>query len=220
MKNVIILLALFAFPFSIATAQDAKLDSTSYSLGIVLGENLKKQDFGAIDYDALMKGLKDISGGKSLQIDKEEAQKIIQEHSKKRAAIKSEKLKKAGKEFLAANSKKEGIVTLPSGLQYTVLKKGTGVTPRSDQRVTVHYEGKLLDGTVFDSSYKRGEPTTFGITQVIKGWTEALQLMPIGSKWRLYIPEDLAYGSRGAGRDIGPYETLIFEVELIEIAKN
>ena len=220
MKNVIILLALFAFPFSVTTAQDTKLDSTSYSLGVVLGENLKKQDFGTIDFDALMKGLVDVSEGISLKINKEKAQKIIQEHSKKRAAIKSEKLKKAGTEFLAANGKKEGVVTTSSGLQYTVLTKGTGVTPTSGQRVTVHYEGRLLDGTVFDSSYKRGEPTTFGVTQVIKGWTEALQLMPVGSKWRLFIPEDLAYGARGAGRDIGPYETLIFDVELIEIAKN
>lgn len=220
MKNVIILLALFAFPFSVTTAQDTKLDSTSYSLGVVLGENLKKQDFGTIDFDALMKGLEDVSKGTGLKINKEIAQKIIQEHSKKRAAIKKEKLKKPGTEFLAANGKKEGVVTTSSGLQYTILTKGTGVTPTSSQRVTVHYEGKLLDGTIFDSSYKRGEPTTFGVGQVIKGWTEALQLMPVGSKWRLFIPEDLAYGARGAGRNIGPYETLIFEVELVEIAKN
>ena len=130
------------------------------------------------------------------------------------------KNKKAGEDFLAANAKKEGVVTLPSGLQYKVLTAGTGEKPKSTDRVKVKYEGKTIDGKVFDSSFKRNPPTTtFGVTQVIKGWTEALQLMPVGSKWELYIPYDLAYGERGAGKDIKPYDALIFNVELVDIEK-
>ena len=121
----------------------------------------------------------------------------------------------AGQAFLAENAKKPGVTTLPDGLQYSILKEGTGPKPTTSQTVTVNYEGTLIDGTVFDSSYKRGEPISFGVTQVIPGWTEALQLMPVGSTWMLYIPSNLAYGARGAGGAIGPNETLIFKVELI-----
>ena len=125
--------------------------------------------------------------------------------------------KKEGEEFLAANKSKEGVVTLPSGLQYKVLKEGTGPKPSATDSVACNYRGTLINGTEFDSSYKRGQPATFAVNGVIKGWTEALQLMPVGSKWQLFIPADLAYGERGAGADIGPNSTLIFEVELLSI---
>jgi FKBP-type peptidyl-prolyl cis-trans isomerase FklB len=128
-----------------------------------------------------------------------------------------EKNVKEGETFLAANKKKEGVVTLPSGLQYKILKTGDGPKPTKDQTVKCHYRGTLIDGTEFDSSYKRGEPTEFPVGQVIKGWTEALQLMPVGSKWQLFIPSDLAYGPNGAGQMIGPNVTLIFDIELISI---
>jgi FKBP-type peptidyl-prolyl cis-trans isomerase FklB len=131
---------------------------------------------------------------------------------------KTEKLIKAGRDFLAENGKKAGIITTPSGLQYEVLKKGEGEVPQKTDKVKCHYEGRLIDGTVFDSSIKRGEPAVFGLNQVIKGWTEALSLMPVGSKWRLYIPQELGYGERQAGQ-IPPYSTLIFDVELLSIEK-
>jgi len=124
----------------------------------------------------------------------------------------------AGKKFLEENAKREGVHTLPSGLQYEVLQEGSGEKPTAASRVTVHYEGRLSDGTVFDSSYKRNAPATFGVTQVITGWTEALQLMPVGSKWRLFIPQELGYGARGAGGSIPPYAALVFDVELLGVS--
>ena len=151
------------------------------------------------------------------------AEDYFTEKQKADKAIREEKLyganRDAGKEFLEENAQKEGVITLPSGLQYKVLVKGEGEVPTRSDKVKVHYEGRLLDGTVFDSSYKRNEPSEFTPTQVIKGWTEALTMMPVGSKWQLYIPYELAYGERGAGEDIKPYSTLIFDVELLDIVK-
>lgn len=217
MKNILTVTALLLLPFSLLEAQTTPLDSVSYSLGVMLGDNLKNQNFGEINYEDLMKGMKDAAAGNELSVSMNDAKRLMQAHSKKRASMKHEKVIEEGKTFLADNGKKEGVKTTASGLQYLVLKEGTGPKPTKSQKVEVHYEGKLLNGNIFDSSYRREKPTTFGVGQVIAGWTEGLQLMSVGSKYRFFIPENLAYGSRGAGKDIGPYETLIFEVELLDI---
>jgi FKBP-type peptidyl-prolyl cis-trans isomerase FklB len=194
-----------------------------YSIGMDIGSTLKRQSI-EVDADWLAKGLKDAyTGGKTL-LTEEEARAQIQEFQKKlmekqAEAMKqlSEKNKAEGEKFLAENAKKEGVKTLPSGLQYKVITPGTGKTPKATDTVTTHYKGTLIDGTEFDSSYKRGEPATFPVAGVIPGWTEALQLMKEGAKWQLFLPPSLAYGERGAGRDIGPNATLIFDVELISV---
>ncbi len=188
-----------------------------------MGENMRKQSV-AVDPAIFERGLKDgLGGGKTLITD-EEAQAAIMEMQKEmrdkmQAKMKEEgeDNKKAGDAFLAANKSKDGVVALPSGLQYKILKEGTGAKPTPSDTVECNYRGTLINGTEFDSSYKRGQPATFPVGGVIKGWTEALQLMPVGSKWQLFIPPDLAYGERGAGADIGPDETLIFDVELLSI---
>jgi FKBP-type peptidyl-prolyl cis-trans isomerase FklB len=199
----------------------------SYALGMKTGqrmaESFKKQSV-PFDSSILARGLKDgLSGGKTLLTD-EEAQaaiKAVQEEVGKKQQEKTQQVeavnKKEGDAFLAANKTKEGVVTLPSGLQYKILKQGTGPKPTTSDTVVCNYRGTLINGTEFDSSYKRGQPATFPVSGVIKGWTEAVQLMPVGSKWQLFIPSDLAYGNRGAGADIGPDATLIFEVELLSI---
>ncbi len=201
-----------------------KMDSISYSLGVLVAQNLKQQGLDSIDAASLAKGVEDVLKNNPLKIDVNTANQLIQNHMQsKQAEMQAKQAKKfeknigEGKQFLETNSKRAGVTTLPSGLQYEVMTAGTGPKPTAEQQVTVHYHGMLLDGTVFDSSVDRGEPATFGVTQVIQGWVEALQLMPQGSKWKLFIPYDLAYGDRGAGGAIGPYSTLIFEVELLEI---
>jgi len=215
-----------------AAAQDAPAlkaprEKLSYALGMDLGNQLRKQSVD-VDPATFGKGLSDaLSGGKTL-LTEEEARGLIAELQKdlkaKQAAAQAEKMKelseknkKEGGAFLDANKKKEGVVTLPSGLQYRILKAGEGKKPTIDDTVVCQYRGTLVDGTEFDSSYKRNQPATFPVKGVIKGWTEALQLMPVGSKWELVIPPDLAYGDRGAGNVIGPGATLIFEVELVSI---
>ncbi len=188
-----------------------------------VGTNLQKQ---AVDVDpaVLLQGLKDgIAGSKPL-LSEEEARAVLmqlQEETRKKQAEKAQQMgasnKTEGETFLAANKNKEGVVTLPSGLQYKILQAGTGPKPAATDSVVCNYRGTLINGTEFDSSYKRGQPATFPVNGVIKGWTEVLQLMPVGSKWQLFIPAQLAYGDRGAGADIGPNATLIFEVELLSI---
>jgi FKBP-type peptidyl-prolyl cis-trans isomerase FklB len=176
-----------------------------------------------IDPAILLRGLKDEMAGKTVMTDMEAHNTLMQAQQEAKKKIDEtrqasmEPNKKAGDAFLAANKTKEGVVTLPSGLQYKILKEGTGPKPTPADSVVCNYRGTLIDGKEFDSSYKRGQPATFPVGQVIKGWTEALQLMPVGSKWQLFVPADLAYGDRGAGPDIGPGATLIFEVELISI---
>ena len=190
----------------------------SYGLGLRMGTDFKERGY-AVEPELLMQGLQDALDGKEPLMTMEEAQAAmmeLQQISQKKAA---EGKKVEGDTFLAENAKKEGVKTTASGLQYKELQAGTGATPTADDKVKVHYKGSLLNGQEFDSSYKRGEPATFGVGQVIKGWTEGLQLMKEGSKYELYIPADLAYGDQGAGRAIGPGETLIFEVELLEIVK-
>ena len=202
-------------------------DKFSYALGMNtakrMGEGLKKQSV-PFDSAIFVRGMKDgFAGGKMLLTD-DEAQAVLtamqkQVHEQQQAKIEqaAEGNKKEGEAFLAANKSKEGVVTLPSGLQYKILTAGTGPKPTTSDSVVCNYRGTLINGTEFDSSYKRGQPATFPVTGVIKGWTEALQLMPVGSKWQLFIPADLAYGDRGAGADIGPGSTLIFEIELLSI---
>ena len=198
-------------------------DKVSYALGMNMGTNLHRQSVD-VDPAILMQGLKDgMAGNKPLLTD-EEARAVLmqlQEEMRKKQAAQAQQAgqtnKTEGEAFLAANKTKEGVVTLPSGLQYKILKQGTGPKPSASDSVVCNYRGTLINGTEFDSSYKRGEPATFPVGQVIKGWTEALQLMPVGSKWQLFIPSGLAYGEHGAGADIGPNSTLIFEVELLSI---
>jgi FKBP-type peptidyl-prolyl cis-trans isomerase len=195
----------------------------SYALGMKMGANLHRQSV-PVDPNILARGLKDgLTGAKTLLTD-EEAQAAITAVQNDLRKQQQEKLqqvgeanKKEGESFLTGNKSKEGVVTLPSGLQYKILTEGTGPKPTASDSVVCNYRGTLISGTEFDSSYKRGQPATFPVSGVIKGWTEALQLMPVGSKWQLFIPPDLAYGQRGAGADIGPDATLIFEIELLSI---
>jgi FKBP-type peptidyl-prolyl cis-trans isomerase len=198
-------------------------DKTSYAIGMNFGESLHKQSLD-VDTNILVKGLKDaLAGGKTLLTD-EEARGVITQLQVELRKKQEEKMAQAGdantkegQAFLAANKTKDGVVTLPSGLQYKILQAGTGEKPTTSDSVVCNYRGTLINGKEFDSSYKRGQPATFPVSGVIKGWTEALQLMPVGSKWQLFVPAELAYGARGAGGDIGPNSTLIFEVELISI---
>ncbi|MHA2218847.1 MAG: FKBP-type peptidyl-prolyl cis-trans isomerase [Candidatus Hodarchaeales archaeon] len=198
-------------------------DKLSYAIGMDIGKNLKRQPV-ELNSDVVSQGVKDsLNEGKTLMTEKEYLDILTtfrKEMTQKQIAQKkelSEKNKKEGEEFLNENRKKEDIVTTQSGLQYKVLKKGTGKIPKLTDTVTVNYRGTLIDGTEFDSSYRRGQAASFKASGVIRGWTEALQLMKEGAKWQLYIPSNLAYGERGAGRNIGPNSTLIFEVELISI---
>lgn len=193
------------------------MDKFSYGLGMGIGQNLLSMGVDGMNIEDFVKGVSDILAGNKPALSHSEAQQVVTEHFKKLAEAEYEAVKKAGEEFLAANAKKEGVVVLPSGLQYEVLTEGTGKKPGATDKVECHYEGTLIDGTVFDSSIKRGETATFGVNQVIKGWVEALQLMQEGAKWRLFIPYNLAYGERGAGEMIPPYSTLVFEVELVKV---
>ena len=195
------------------------MDKISYALGLSIGNNFKSSGIKELDFSDFTQGIKDVFEEGSLQISYDDAKQVISDFFTKLQQEKLELNKKAGEEFLAVNGLKEGVTILPSGLQYQVLKSGTGQKPALSDKVSCHYHGTLINGTVFDSSVERGEPATFGVNQVIAGWTEALQLMNEGSKWRLFIPSHLAYGERGAGETIEPNSTLIFDVELIEITK-
>lgn len=193
------------------------MDKFSYSLGIVLAQNLKNQNITSFEPDSLAKGINDVITGKDLEINPTEADNIIQEYLRASAMKNYQVNIEAGATFLAENAKKENITSLESGLQYEVLTEGNGPSPAPTDQVTTHYHGQLIDGTVFDSSVERGQPATFPVNGVIKGWVEALQLMNVGSKWRLFVPHNLAYGEQGAGEVIKPFSTLIFDVELISI---
>ena len=221
----ILSLGLLAVPGQAAdtTVLKTQKDKVSYSIGLDIGKNFKKQSMD-IDPDLLARGLKDaMAGGKTLLTEEEVRtimpafQKEMQAKADARAKELGDRNMKEGETFLAGNKKKEGVVTLPSDLQYKIITAGNGEKPKSSDTVTTHYRGTLIDGTEFDSSHKRGQPASFPVTGVIAGWTEALQLMPVGSKWQLFVPSNLAYGPRGAGQMIGPNATLIFEVELLSI---
>ena len=196
---------------------NTKMDSVSYSLGVSVANNLKSSGFESIETHAVASAFSDVFEGYEVKINEEDANMLIQDYFVELSQKKSQEAISAGQAFLDENGKKEGVTTTASGLQYEVLTNGTGATPVETDQVTVHYHGTLVDGTVFDSSVERGQPATFPVNGVIPGWVEALQLMNIGSKYKLYIPSDLAYGERGAGGSIGPNETLIFEVELLSI---
>ena len=196
------------------------MDKVSYALGLSIGNNFQNSGINDLQIEDFVKGLKDILGGQTPEISYDEAKQVINDYFMKLQKEKFEINKKAGEEFLAINKGKAGVVTLPSGLQYQVLQKGEGPTPTASDNVKCHYHGTLINGTVFDSSVQRGEPAVFGVSQVIPGWVEALQLMPVGSKWRLFIPSNLAYGEHGAGEAIEPNSALVFDVELLSIVKD
>ncbi len=201
--------------FSNLKAQE--MDSLSYSVGVLMAQSLKQQGLDDVDATALAKGIEDVLKDNPLSIDIQQANTQVQKHMQAQKEKQFASVVAEGKAFLEENAKRPEVTVTESGLQYEVLKAGDGPKPTAADQVTVHYHGMLLDGTVFDSSVERGQPATFGVGQVIQGWVEGLQLMPQGSKWKLYIPYQLAYGERGAGQQIGPFATLIFEVELLEI---
>ncbi|OJU55098.1 MAG: peptidylprolyl isomerase [Bacteroidales bacterium 45-6] len=193
------------------------MNKLSYALGLSIGNNFRTSGISQIDLESFQKGLQHVLEETQPEMTYDEAKQVINDYF---VELQEEKLKlnkQAGEEFLHINKGKEGVVTLTSGLQYQILKSGDGPKPSATDQVRCHYHGTLIDGTVFDSSVQRGEPAVFGVNQVIKGWVEALQLMPLGSKWRLFIPSDLAYGAAGAGQSIEPNSALIFDVELLNI---
>lgn len=193
------------------------MDKFSYGLGMGIGQNLLSMGVKDMSVEDFVKGMSDVLAGNKTGMTHMEAQKVVNEHFRKLAEEAYAVNKEAGEKFLTENAKKEGVVVLPSGLQYEVLVEGNGKKPSATDRVQCHYEGTLIDGTVFDSSIKRGEPAVFGVNQVIMGWVEALQLMQEGAKWRLYIPYNMAYGENSAGEMIPPYSALVFDVELIKV---
>lgn len=193
------------------------MDKVSYALGLSIGNNFQSSGIKELNVEDFAKGLNDVLSENKPEISYEEAKQIINDYFMNLQTEKLELNKQAGEEFLRINKEKAGVIELPSGLQYQVLTKGTGAKPASSDSVKCHYHGTLINGTVFDSSVQRGEPATFGVSQVIPGWVEALQLMEVGAKWRLFIPSGLAYGERGAGETIEPNSALIFDVELLDI---
>lgn len=203
------------FTASAQTTLTSEMDSLSYAIGVNIAQSLKAQNLSP-NTTLVKQALDDLLTDDVLKMPADQCGIYIQTYFQKAMAKAGEASLKAGQEFLDANKKREGVVVLPSGLQYEIITAGTGKKPLASDKVKVHYHGTLIDGTVFDSSVDRGTPATFGVTQVIQGWVEALQLMPTGSKWKLFIPADLAYGSRGQGK-IAPNSALIFDVELIEI---
>ncbi len=194
-----------------------EIDKVSYSLGLSFASNLISTGVKTINTEALTDALNTVFAGQMPEIMPDEANNILQDYFEKLQKKQGNAAKEAGEKFMAENKKKEGVVVLPSGLQYKILTTGNGPKPKASDTVKCHYEGKLINGQIFDSSIRRGEPAEFPVSGVIAGWVEALQLMPVGSKWQLYIPAELAYGTHGAGQSIGPNETLIFDVELLAI---
>lgn len=227
-KHLLVVAMMILLPFAPLLAEDAKpliteKQKVSYSIGLSLGANFSKQSL-EIDAEALKQGVLDAMSGAQPKLTEAEMKEVMTNLQKRMIAKKQEadaevatKNLEEGEEFLAENKKREGVKTLPSGLQYEVIEAGDGKSPEATDTVVTNYKGTLIDGTEFDSSYKRGKPATFPVNGVIKGWTEVLQLMKTGAKWKVYVPSDLAYGNRGAGPLIGPNSTLIFEIELLEV---
>jgi len=233
-KSVIYFTGLFLLIVGMSCQQnggvtDVKLetpaDSAGYAIGILVGNNNKEQVSNApgganISLEAMVAGFAKAAMGEETDLTPEEADQIVREYFSSAGEKQGQTNLEEGNAFLEENKERAEVKVTESGMQYEILQEGNGPVPGADDRVRVHYHGTLIDGTVFDSSVDRGEPATFGVTQVIPGWTEALQMMPVGSKWKIYLPSELAYGERGAGGDIGPNETLIFEVELLEIIEE
>ena len=227
LKALTLVLGLGVFAFSSCDkkvdtnmALNSEIDSISYSIGASFGGNLVQNSLNEVNQEALLAGLNAALAKEDLRIEPRAGGAMINNYIKAIKEKAAEANIAVGKKFLEDNKSKEGVVTTESGLQYKVLTAGTGVIPTKDQTVKVNYRGTTIDGNEFDSSYKRNKPIEFPVKGVIKGWTEALQLMPVGSKWELYVPSALAYGARGAGADIGPNSTLIFEVELLDIVEK
>ena len=223
MKKINLLIVSIALVFSSCTQNasykipETEMEKVSYSLGVNMASSVKQQGMDTIDANAVAKAFSDVFEGNDLDISEEESMTILQDFFGKMQSERSAEASESGVAYLSENGSKEGVITTESGLQYEVINSGSGEKPTASDQVTVHYHGMLTDGTVFDSSVDRGQPATFGVTQVIKGWTEALQLMSVGDKWKLTIPSGLAYGDQGAGGMIGPGATLVFEVELLGI---
>lgn len=196
---------------------ETQVEKFSYAIGLSLASNLLQSGINKVELESLFEAISDVMTGKQPQISPQEANQVIETYFKDRQANEGAKNAKEGEEFLAKNKLENGVVVLASGLQYKILAEGTGSKPKASDKVKCHYHGTLIDGTVFDSSVQRGAPAEFPVNGVIKGWVEALQMMPVGSKWRLFIPSHLAYGDQGAGGSIGPKATLVFDVELIDI---
>ncbi|MEY3367187.1 MAG: hypothetical protein RI973_342 [Bacteroidota bacterium] len=192
-------------------------DSLSYAVGVLMGQNIKQQGITDVNPQVMAQAIGDMLSAKPGLLDPAASNSILRKFMEAKKETEKKKNVEEGQAFLKENGKRPNVVSLPNGLQYEVLKAGEGTKPTLENKVKVHYTGRLINGTVFDSSVERGEPAIFGLGQVIKGWTEILQLMPVGSKWTVYIPQELAYGERGAGGQIGPYSTLIFDIELISI---
>ena len=192
------------------------MDKVSYALGMSIGRQLQQMNAAEVNVDDFAQAIKDVFASKTSLADSE-AQQAVQDFFQRKAEEQAGAAKAEGEAFLAENAKKEGVVSLPSGLQYQVLREGDGRKPAATDQVECHYEGTLINGQVFDSSYQRGQTATFGLNQVIAGWTEGLQLMQEGAKYRFFIPYHLAYGERGAGQSIPPFATLIFDVELVKV---
>jgi len=223
MKKIVLIFGVSALIFSCNNVDTSnselstQMDSLSYSLGVSVANNLKSSGFETIESSAISAAFNDVFSENDVKISEEDANALIQDYFMELSQKKSQEATNKGQAFLDENASKEGVVTTASGLQYQVLTEGQGAKPVASDEVTVHYHGTLIDGTVFDSSVDRGQPATFPVGGVIQGWVEALQLMNVGSKYKLFIPSNLAYGERGAGGSIGPNETLIFEVELLSI---
>ncbi len=218
MKKAVILAfsILFLTNVNAQELKDAR-DSLSYAVGVLWGQNIKQQGLTDINVDVLSNAISAAISDGEMSLDLQSANMIVREFMNREKAAAGNKNKAEGDAFLKKNAEREGVITLKSGLQYEVILEGTGPIPTSSDKVSVHYHGTLINGDVFDSSVQRGSPASFPVTGVIKGWVEALQLMPVGSKWKLFIPADLAYGDRGAGGKIGANATLVFEVELLGI---
>ncbi|MBQ8277862.1 MAG: FKBP-type peptidyl-prolyl cis-trans isomerase [Bacteroidaceae bacterium] len=193
------------------------MEKLSYALGMIIGHNLKGMNVTNLNGADFAKAVEDVLSGAKTALSDTEAQQLVTDYLQRQEAEKGAAAREAGEKYLAENAKKEGVTVLPSGLQYSVITEGKGRKPAATDSVKCHYEGTLIDGTVFDSSYRRGEPATFPLNGVIAGWTEGVQLMAEGAKFRFFIPFNLAYGSRGAGQSIPPYAALIFDVELLEV---
>jgi len=197
-KSLLSLCLFLAITLNITAQEESQMDNVSYSLGVLMGQNLKAQGFEGLDIDEMVKAMNEVLDGKTPLVDPQTANTVVQKYLQEKQASQFAAVKSEGEDFLAENGKKSGVTTTASGLQYEVINAGSGSKPTSSDKVKVHYHGTLLSGKVFDSSVERDSPATFGVTQVIQGWVEGLQLMPVGAKYRFYIPQHLAYGQRGA----------------------